>query len=171
MSTEDCRALLVQKYPQTLAKDWRRESKFRNINGNEIRRFKHLKVGTVFVNEHYREIATDDLEVGYRKPSSFTAPEFYFSITMNEGDDFPAHALVTLALKSFFDANGVIDCIHLESAVKTLFPKGINAYEEMESVFCIDEELTFEELQAKFIEAGFCPSEKLDSLINGEGDQ
>ena len=171
MSTEDCKAILVEQYPQTMAKDWKRESKFLNVDGNEIRRFKHPEVGSVLVNEHYRRITTDELEFGFRKLSSLTAQEFYFCITMSNGEDFPAHAMVSLAYKPFFDAEGFLDDTSLESAVEKLFPKGIECYEEGESVFCIDEELSFEVIQAKFIEAGFCPSGKLDALINGGDDK
>jgi hypothetical protein len=165
MSTENCRALLVQKYPQTLAKDWKRESKFLNIFGNEIRRFHNSVVGSVLVDEQYRDFSTDELDIAYRKASSFSAHEFYFSISMNTGDDFPGHAMVTLALKEYFDKKGGLDCIHLGASVLKLAPKGVHMHEEMASVFCIDEELSFEVLQAKFIEAGFCPSEKLDTLM------
>lgn len=168
MSTENCKALLKAKFPDTQVKDWKRQAKFLNFDGVEIRKFFHPTVGSVFVNEDRREISENDVEIGYRKLSSLTAQDFYFSITMNSGDDFPAHALVSMVFKPFFDDCGLLDCIHLEAAVEKLLPKDIEMYEEMESVFCIDDEFTFDELQAKFIEAGFCPSEKLDALVRGE---
>ena len=172
MSTEDCKALLVKQYPATLIKEWKRESKFKNVVGTEIRVFKHPVVGQVFVNESRAEIGTDTQDMSYRKPSSFTAREFYFSITMSDGVDFdfPANALVSIVHKPFFDAEGLLDEVSLETLLDPLFPEGVGCYEEMEAVFAIEDEYSFEELQAKFIEAGFCPSEKLDALING-GDE
>lgn len=170
MSTADCKALLVKQYPNTQIKEWKRESKFKNVVGIEIRVFKHPTVGQVFVNEHRAEIGTDAQDMSFRKPSSFTAQEFYFSITMSDGVDFefPANALVSIVHKPFFDAEGFLDEVSLETVLNPLFPKDIECYEEMEAVFAIDEEYSFEELRAKFIEAGFCPSEALDKLIRGD---
>jgi hypothetical protein len=170
MSTEDCKALLVKQYPHTLIKEWKRESKFKNVVGTEIRVFKHPTVGQVFVNESRAEIGTDPQDMSYRKPSSFTAQEFYFSITMSDGEEFefPATALVSIVHKPFFDTEGLLDEVSLETLLEPLLPKDIECYEEMDAVFAIHDELSFEELQAKFIEAGFCPSEALDNLIRGQ---
>jgi hypothetical protein len=168
MNSDDCKALLVKHYPNTLIKEWKRETKYLNVSGITIRIFRHPVVGKVFIESYRSEITTDENDFYVRKPSSFAASEFYFSIMMSNGEDFPANALVWLAHKPFFDANGYMDEVSLESIMETLRPKDMECYEEADAMFAIHDELSFEELQAMFIAAGFSPSEQLDALVRGQ---
>lgn len=165
MSTADCKDLLVKHYPQTLAKEWKRESKYLNFNEHEIRRFRHPVAGLVLVNEYRQTISTDEVDLEFRQKSSLMAQDFYFCVVMNTGSDFPAQAFVSIVYRPFFDAEGYMDSIHLESVMEKLFPRGIECYEEMESVFAVEEELPLDSIMEKFTKAGFVSSQDFDRLI------
>lgn len=165
MSTSDCKSLLTARFPGTAAKEWKREIKYLNVSGYEIRRFSHPVSGVVYVHEDYEEISASDASLQFCQASKLKAQDFYFSISMCHGDDAPYHAELCIVHRHYFDTEGYVDSIHLESVVKKFFPKGIECYEEMESVFSIREELPADVLIAKFIEAGFIASSKLDKLI------
>jgi hypothetical protein len=168
MNSADCKALLVKKYPETLIKEWKRETKYSNVSGITIRIFRHPVVGKVFVEGYRSDITTDENDFYVRKPSSFSASEFYFSIIMSDGEDFPANALVWFAHKPFFDANGYLDEVSLDSIMETLIPDDMECYEEADAMFAIHDEHSFETLQAMFIAAGFSPSERLAALVRGQ---
>jgi len=166
MSTADCKALLVARYPATQAKEWKREAKFNNVMECEIRRFVHPTVGTVWVNEDYREVTTNERDFYVRQPKTFAAPEFYFSVQpYDEGDFISASATVNLVYKDYFDEHGYMDSVHLEHTVKAFYPKGLRCREDMEAVFVIEEKLTLDAVREKFLQAGFLPSAALDALV------
>lgn len=167
MSTADCKSLLVSHYPGTLAKDWKRETKYLNFTQDEIRRFQHPVAGSVYVDEDRQEISASDDSLQFRQATKLKAEDFYFSVSMCHGQDAPCWAFVSIVHRHHFDTEGFMDSIHLEHVVKKFYPKGIDCYEEQESVFVIDDEIPAAELIAKFIQAGFVASEALDSLIAG----
>lgn len=167
MSTSDCKSLLVSHFPGTLAKEWKRETKYLNFSEDEIRRFKHPVVGSVYVDEDRQEISASDDSLQFRQASKLKAEDFYFSVSMCHGQDAPCWALVSIVHRHHFDTEGFMDSIHLEHVIKKFYPKGIECYEEQESVFGIDEEIPAAELTDKFIKAGFVASQALDNLIAG----
>ena len=166
MSTADSKALLVEHFPGTAAKDWRREAKYKNFQDEEIRRFRHPVAGVVFIDDE-GEIATSDDYIYFCQASKLTAGDFYFSISMCYGQDAPCQAMVSIVHRPFFDSEGFMDSIHLGHVMERLFPKSVSCCEEMESAFSIDEEFTAEELNTLFTTAGFAPSEALDQLVAG----
>ena len=166
MSTADCKALLVARYPATQAKEWKREAKFNNVMECEVRRFVHPTVGTVWVNEDYREVVTNERDFYVRQPKTFTASDFYFSaVPYDDGMPFPASALINLVYKDYFDEHGYMDSVHLEHTVKAFYPKGLLCSEEMEAVFAVEEDLSIETIREMFIQAGFLTSPAFDSLV------
>ncbi|MDT8925028.1 hypothetical protein RBE51_19755 [Pseudomonas taiwanensis] len=166
MSTADCKALLVARYPDTQAKEWKRQAKFNNVMECEIRRFAHPTVGTVWVNEDYREVVTNERDFYIRQPKTFVASDFYFSIQpYDEGDFGSASAIVSLVYKDYFDEHGYMDSVHLEHTVKAFYPKGLRCREDMEAVFAIEEDLTLDAIRESFLQAGFLTSPAFEALI------
>lgn len=167
MSSSDCKSLLVSHFPATLAKDWKRETKYLNFSGDEIRRFKHPVAGSVYVDEDRQEVSASDDSLQFRQATKLMAEDFYFSVSMCHGHDAPCWALVSFVHRHHFDTEGFMDSIHLEHVIKKFYPKGIECYEEQESVFVIEDEIPAAELITKFTQAGFVASEGLDNLIAG----
>lgn len=167
MSTADCKSLLVSHFPATLAKDWKRETKYLNFNETEIRRFKHPVAGSVYVDEDRQEISLTDAPLQFSQASKLKAEDFYFSISMCHGHDAPCWAVASIVHRHHFDTEGCLDSIHLEHLVEKFLPRGLSCSEEQESIFAIDDEFSAAELVAKFTEAGFVPSAKLDKFIAG----
>lgn len=167
MSTADCKSLLVSRFPGTVAKDWKRETKYLNFNETEIRRFKHPVAGSVYVDEDRQEISLTDAPLQFSQASKLKAEDFYFSISMCHGQDAPCWAVASIVHRYHFDTEGCLDSIHLEHLVEKFFPRDVSCCEEQESIFAIDEEFSAAELIEKFTKAGFIPSSELDNFISG----
>lgn len=160
MSTADCRELLVKNYPATSEKEWKRESKFKNLLEDEIRRFRHPVVGVVLINEDRGQISVDAMDMFFRPHNSFQASDFYFSVMPYDDGQ-----RLYLAEKRMFDADGEMEDVHHQWVVKSFLPKGMKFDEEMEGVFSIETSLTIEAIREKFVEAGFHPSDALDAEV------
>lgn len=179
MSTDHCKKLLVQHYPETLAKDWKRESKFKNLLGDDVRRFIHPTAGTALVLEWQDRVGTDVEEFAFKKASTYVASDFYFSVVIapNSWREPNLTGQVWIAYRHSFDLIPEVDSVHWEATAKQIFPKGIKIEESMESCFEITERLTKAEITQKFVETGFIPSPILDAyvvescdLADSEGD-
>lgn len=157
MSTADCKELLVEEYPATKAKEWKRTSKYLNGWNEEIRVFTHPVVGAVFVDEDEGNIMTDPTSLATRQKSSLNASDFYFSI--DSSHDCGDQIQVYLVLKDYYDKYGYVDSIHLGNSVKNLFPKGLEFDEEMEACFAIYSITDPEVIKQMFLDSGFihCP--------------
>lgn len=60
MSTADCKAILVPRYPATQAKEWKRESKYKNALEQDVRRFRHSSVGLAYIADNgWDEVGQD----------------------------------------------------------------------------------------------------------------
>jgi hypothetical protein len=160
MSTEDCRELLVNLYPHTAEKEWKREAKFKNILEDEVRRFRHPVVGVVLVNEDRAAVSVDGMNMFFRPHNSFQASDFYFSVMPYDDGQ-----RLYLAEKRMYDADFEMEDVHHHQAVKSFLPKGMKFDEEMEAVFSIKTKLPIEGIREKFVEAGFHPSEALDAEV------
>lgn len=166
MSTADCKALLVARYPATQAREWKREAKFNNVMACEIRRFVHPTVGTVWVNEDYEEVITNERDFYVRQPKTFMASDFYFSAQPYDDEGMvAASASVSMVYKDYFDEHGCMDSVHLEHTVKAFYPKGLLCREDMEAVFAIQEDLNLDAIREKFLQSGFLASAALDALV------
>jgi hypothetical protein len=166
MSTADSKNLLVEQFPGTSAKEWKRETKYKNYLDEEVRRFRHPVAGVVYIDDDGNS-STDDDYIGFCQASKLKADDFYYCISMIEGDGAPCWAMASLVHRPFFDSEGYMDSIHLGHLMERLFPKDIECNEEAESAFSIEEELPLDELKAKFTAAGFVFSEALDRLVQG----
>jgi hypothetical protein len=153
MSSADCKALLVEEYPDTKTKEWKRTSKYLNGFDEEIRVFTHPVVGSVFVNEEEGDVITDSTFFATRQKSALKASDFYFSI--DSSHDMGDQIQVYLVLKDYYDKHGHIESTHVEHAVKPLFPKGLECEEEMEACFAIFSVTDPEVLKQMFLESGF----------------
>jgi hypothetical protein len=163
MSTADCKELLVDEYPHTKAKDWKRTAKYLNSFDEEIRVFAHPHVGTVFVDEEEGEVITDSTFFKTRQKSALKPSDFYFSIDSSHemGDQIQVY----LVLKDYFDKHGYFESTHLENAVKGFFPKPLKCEEEMEACFAIYSITDPNVLKQMFLDSGFVDI----SLRNGDG--
>lgn len=179
MSTENCKALLVHTYPETLAKDWKRESKFKNVLEDDVRRFRHPSVGVAFVRECRAEVGTDDQAFEFKMASTYVASDFYFSVAIipNSWNEPNVTAQVWIAYRHSFDLIPEVYSVHWEVIVEKFYPEGIKLSESMESCFEICERLTKGEITQKFLDAGFVLSTQLDEHVReaidlqpGEGD-
>lgn len=153
MSTADCKELLVEEYPSTKAKEWKRTSKFINPWDQEIRVFVHPVIGTVFVEEEDGAIITEAERFEVQQKSALTVSDFYFSI--DSSHDAGDQIQVFIYLKKYFDMHGHIDSVHVGNVVKPFFPKDLEFDEEMESCFAIYSIQDTEVLKQKFLDSGF----------------
>lgn len=168
MSTADCKSLLVEHYPETLAKEWKRESKFKNVFEEEVRRFRHPKAGVVLVCENRNKVSTDGMNLLFRMHSTYTASDFYFTVVMTTEDDFDwphVKANVWVGYKHSRDNELYDDDLHWEWVMRSFFPKGIKMQESMECCFEIEEDLTKTQLEEMFLAAGFQTSTLFDQVV------
>ncbi|WP_274644221.1 hypothetical protein [Pseudomonas serbica] len=161
MSTADCKELLVEAYPDTKAKEWKRTAKYLNGFDVEIRVFAHPVVGTVFVDEEEGEVITDPTYFETRQKSALKPSDFYFSI--DSSHDCDDQLQVYLVLKDFYDKYGHVESTHLHNAVKGFFPKGLECDEEMEACFAIYSITDPEELKQMFLDSGFAYATFMES--------
>lgn len=166
MSTADCKDLLVEEYPSTQAKEWKRTAKYLNGWDEEIRVFTHPVVGTVFVDEEEGHTMTDPTFFATRQKSALNASDFYFSI--DSSHDCGDQIQVYLVLKDYWDKHGHVESIHVQNAVKGFFPKGLECDEEMEACFAIYSITDPEVLKQKFLDSGFI---HCGFMEEGEEDQ
>jgi hypothetical protein len=167
MSTADSKALLIQRYPDTLAKEWKRESKYKNVLEQDILRFCHPRIGTVYVADNgWNEIGTDGEQFEFKMASSYTVSDFYFGVVVLPADYAPATAQIWIAYKHSFDLIPEADDIHWEWLIKKWLPRGLDIDESMESCFEITDLLTKDQIVQKFAAAGFSHSAKLDAHIH-----
>lgn len=157
MSTADCKELLVEAYPDTKTKDWKRTSKYHNGFDVEIRVFTHPVVGTVFVNEDEGEVITDSTFFETRQKSAMKPSDFYFIV--DSSHDMGDQIQVFLVLRDYFDKHGYLESTHVENAVKGFFPKGLECEEEMEACFAIYSVTDPEVLKQMFVDSGFVYAE------------
>lgn len=172
MSTADCKTLLVQHYPHTQLKDWKRESKFKSALEDEIRRFRHPQIGAVLVNEDRETIGTDELAIEFRMHSTYNPADFYVSIVMLPEEDanfnMGAKAHVWVTYKDSFEKQDGSDDIHWSWLVKPFYPKGLHCDDAMERCFEVMEDLTEAQLRQKFLDAGFLFNDTFDANVRSD---
>lgn len=165
MSTADCKQMLVEEFPATSIKEWKRTSKYLNGWKEEVRVFTHPTVGTVYVLEEEGHVITDPLHFEVRKASDLKPSDFFFFI--NSSGDCGPYLQVYLVFRAYFEKNGHLESVHLQSAVERFFPEGLECEEEMEACFSVGSVDDPEALKRMFIDSGFQCSEALDRLMSG----
>lgn len=165
MSTADCKDLLVDAYPSTLAKEWKRVAKFKNIHSEEIRIFTHPKIGQVWVDEEEGGLSTDASDIRNVQASTLTASDFYVAFESSVENGIAVCSSLMVVYKPYFEEHGCFDSVHLGRLVLGLFPKGLSFEEDAEASFSIPQDIPLIKLQGMFRSAGFLESELVQSLL------
>lgn len=167
MSTADCKVLLAEHYSGTLAKDWKRESKYKNALEQDVRRFVHPASGVAYlVDNGWNEVGKDGEQFEFKMASTYTVSDFYFGVVVLPADHEPVTAQIWVAYKHSFDRIPEADDIHWEWLMKKWLPKDLNIDESMESCFEITDRLTKAEIIQRFSDSGFTHSHKFDAHIH-----
>lgn len=164
MSTADCKSLLVQAYPTTTAKQWKRISKFKNLHDEDIRLFSHPEVGQVWVNEDEEELSVDASDVRNAQASALTPADFYVAFGENPGNGPLDGAWVMAVYKPFFDKHECFDSIHLGGVMERIYPKGLEFGEDTEATFGIYQDIALDEVKRLFRDAGFLLDERVQKM-------
>ncbi|AXH59513.1 hypothetical protein [Pseudomonas amygdali] len=166
MSTADCKDLLVETYPNTCAKAWKRAAKFKNLHNEDIRLFTHPEVGQVWVNESEQSLSTDATSIVHAQASALTAADFYVAFGDNPGDGILDGPWVMAVYKPFFDTHGHFESIHLGGVMERIYPKDLIFGEDQEATFGIYQDIPLTEVKRLFREAGFVIDEKVQALFD-----
>lgn len=166
MSTEECKELLEDEYPDLKSKDWKRVTKYKNIMGHHVRQFSHPSGGDVWIVQDDEEFDLyDSLNVGYvRKASEISPSSYLFSIDTSY--NLCSRITINFTMADFFEEEACMDDRH--DMIPGLFlPKEWEAHEEMEAVWSVSKSLTPEAIIARMHKLGFIRSDAFDVLTGG----
>jgi len=165
MSTSDCKTLLVEAYPTTNAKAWKRVSKFKNIHNEDIRLFSHHEVGQVWVDEEEGTLSTDPDDILNAQASTLKASDFYVAFESHLENGVQVCSSLMAVYKPYFDKHGCFDSIHLGRVMERLYPQGLICEEDSEASFCISQDFPLADLQQMFRAAGFLESDAAQKMF------
>lgn len=165
MSTADCKDLLVEAYPNTCAKAWKRAAKFKNIHNEDIRLFTHPEIGRVWVDEEEGGLSTEPADIRNVQASSLTASDFYVAFESSIENGIVMCSSVMVVYAPYFEEHGCFDSVHLGPVVLGFFPKGLGFGEDAEASFSIPQDIPLDELKGMFRSAGFLESEAAQRLF------
>lgn len=164
LTTDDCKEFLVEEFPDTLKKDWKRVSKYKNNLEFIVREFKHTTKGSVFLMEDL----DDELEIlesgspDIEKFSGGLKPKDYiFTVLVQDGEPWACITRLSYWLKNGF-VNDQPDYYPLK-----FFPKEWEAEDVNEGgtwVFQVD--MTPDELKEALLKIGFSRSDEFDEFLN-----
>lgn len=89
------------------------------------------------------------------------ASDYVFGVFLDEDGNLS----MMITLKSFFDAEGYVDSVHIGEDIEPFWPKDLEMDEACESWFMFSEEVTAEEVIAKMIAAGFIHDPAFQTLM------
>jgi hypothetical protein len=166
MSTEECKALLEDEYPDLNSKDWKRISKYNNIMGNPVRHFKHPSNGDVWIVEDDEELDLyDDFSTSYVRKAADIAPASYL-FSIDTSFNVCSRITINFTLVDFFAAEQCMDDRH-DMVPGIFLPKEWDAHEETEGIWSVAKSLTPDAIIARMHKLGFQRSDAFDELTGG----
>jgi len=165
MSSEECKAILIQEYEGTTEKEWKRVSKYKNTIGMDVRQFHHPELGDVWMLSEDDEIV--DISESKDSPLLFKKGEITpasYLYTVKEGMTNPGNTDILVTSVAFFQENGDGDDRH-DPIPGVLFPKAWHANEEYEGVWSV--KVPVDDVIRTLNKLGFSRSDAFDLHCEG----
>lgn len=165
MSSEVCKAILVEEYEQTTEKEWKRVSKYKNTLGMEVRQFYHQELGDVWMlsedGEEFDVFENKDSPLLFKK-GEITPASYLFSITEDTALD--GNTYIMLTSEVFFSEHGYPDDRH-DVIPENFFPKAWGASENQEGIWSV--KIPVDTVIHTLIKLGFQRNDDFDDVCDG----
>lgn len=172
VTTSDCKKLLVKHYPETAEKEWKRLSKYKNVDEQDVREFQHPTLGKMLVIdfEDELEIVDEDAVEGERLHKKRGASDYIFSVA-DKGystleDLIPDSVTVMMTPLKFWEKNRYMND-QPDYAPENFLPKEWEAEDINEcGTWLFQTTLNKDEVKQTLISLGCVWTQEFDDFIN-----
>ena len=167
ITTDDCKDFLTEVFPDTVKKQWKRLSKYKNNQHFVVREFSHPIKGNVFIIEDMDEelqIIDKDDDDAQKSTGGLTVSDYIFTVVIS--DHLGMWACITR--KSYWIKNGYIND-QPDYYPTRFFPASWEADDINEGgTWVFQGDMTQQELINALNKIGFSRSDEFDIFIGGK---